>query len=524
MMSVNTGGEVLLYDPLDDIPVGAIVEPVEGVQVVQGRLDNQQALQLKEARVQWAVAGAGDEFVVSFWLRPDEWSNAPGRLVDVCAILVGQTEYRLRKPADEAVLLLLKDNERVKTYPIYNWHGNDWMIPSDRANIYTDIDWHYVVIAFSPQGNLLSIDGFPARTIKETANHAALEKVSLLGYGGTTFSSLDIQRGAVRREDLWTMFRDERRGRTSAEELWRRYRSQRDDTETRFQNTLPVPYLDNPPVIDGTYYAGKWRNAAALSSLVSIHSGQLLQDGNIIFMGYDEEYLYLAARSYHQGEIQARHWEARDKPLWREESWELFLAAPDHDVVQFIVNPYGDVADFKAGDINWTGAGDFYGYRGDDYWYVEMKVAFEGSGLPQPERGALWKMNLLNSQASASWTQPQGVYSALESMGEVLFSGTSPVIRIEDLVVDDRQGRLSVSIINNDTVARNVTLSVERLERDGDAGNVLAALPLTVGRETRVEETIHLGGQTPGVLVIQVIEDSQILYHQQVGVPAVGGR
>lgn len=186
------------------------------------------------------------------------------------------------------------------------------------------------------------------------------------------------------------------------------------------RHRISINRCSQPPVIDGKLDDPAWTHAALLTNF--IRSNDNLEDGipgltaaeaqSLIRVTYDDKYFYVGARMiepYMRYLVSAS--ENRDDNVWTDDDLEWFLDTDltGQQVIQLISNNAGIIWDGHDYDrktkISWT----CEGFRvassyGEDCWYLEWAIPYEGLGVPVPQKGDIWRVQF----ARQRYTTPTG--------------------------------------------------------------------------------------------------------------------
>lgn len=370
--------------------------------------------------------------------------------------------------------------------------------------------WHYVLITVARGLVAFAVDGFAARPLKPDRSDGFLASVKLHGEPGSAFADLHVIGSRP----------------FSIAEIRNRYRSHYRGEPELYPNTVTVPMVGRPPTIDGRLEPGEWDDAAALVGFTRLRGQPKALNGDPIkaYLAYDQQYLYLAIRTPYQGTLNTRDWDNRfDMPLYSEESYEIFIHPPYTgvpDFCQLVGNPYGNQCDLKMLNLAWNGRWDWKASIQEREWVAECRVDFKGCGMPPPKDGAVWTMNLANSEANAAWCYAVA-YNDVNSFGTMRFEESPPVIRPQSVEVTADAVRVSLEILaGRKTHELDAALQIYGPTDILPTGEVRKTVRLAAGGKQRVEMEIPIQGIGKGLVAVVVREGETRLYSQQVGFPA----
>lgn len=489
----------VLRKNLNERPDAANLEAEASVEMVDGRFDEQSALRIDAGAAAWDIADAPEDVFVEFWMKPAAWDGFAEEAVTVAELGVGGETYRLEKPAEAHELRLMRDDEALQSYPLYNWQDQSWM---DRLE--ESVRWHYVNIFLASDGVELTIDGFPARdlTDDDVVPSGRLERVALHGAPGTVFSWLHVVDSP----------------RKSFDELRARYRALYLGEPLLHTNTVTVPRLERDPNVDGPLTDDERARAARIVGFTGRDGAPYFTHEPITgHLAWDERALYLALDTPYEGELRTRAYGERGQPIWRDESYEIFICpawtgTPEY--VQLVGNPHGDRTDLRGMDRSWRGRWAWHADLADDHWTGELHAEFAGLDFAAPEAGEVWTMNIINLRGNAYWS-PARAHHDLDAFGEVRFEDAAPVIRPEPFEITDERVRVPMEIIGGE---REGTLSVglEIYGRDDVLPIRTETYQLSPATNERASLTLEasLDDIPGGTLAVYVREGERYLYYQ----------
>jgi hypothetical protein len=156
------------------------------------------------------------------------------------------------------------------------------------------------------------------------------------------------------------------------------------------QNPTPIPNISGDIVFDGHLNESFWKDLEPLDMTMyqPVYKGEVTEK-NEIYLVYDEDYIYLAARLYHKNTD-----DIRSNSLYRDEysSDDTFALILDtfndnENALWFFTNPAGnrfDVLvsnDAEETNFDWNTYWDVQTARTDWGWSVEMRIPFSSLGF-----------------------------------------------------------------------------------------------------------------------------------------------
>ncbi len=224
-------------------------------------------------------------------------------------------------------------------------------------------------------------------------------------------------------------------------------------------SNLPRPQLclapcSKPPVIDGKLNDAAWRGASVATNFIrtrgtlrkKIAGLDAADAASEIRVTYDATHLYIAARmSEPNMEYLVSTAQNRDDAAWKDDCLEWFFDTnkKGDEIIQIIVNWAGviwDGHDWKRKqDVSWTCEGLRAATgRGENEWYLEIAIPYEGLGVPTPQHGEVWRTSF-NRQRYATPTGKRREVSAWVGQPEYPFKTPSRFgqLRFDELALTE---------------------------------------------------------------------------------------
>lgn len=522
---VAAGGGFFLRDRLEAVPEGVDEDLVE---VVEGRLQDARALRAGSDALEFPVAAKPERFFVEFWVRPADWRADGAETVRIAELRVGGTPVEIRKAAGRAMLEMVAqpsgEGEQVLAwYPISTW------IP--RKEYGRREEWHHVAIGTDAQGDLgFAVDGFPAHAAGRFAPRGGLTMVALGGSGES--SDFSWLHGIAEEMPSGTALRD-------------RYRSLFAGRPLLPKITVTAPEVAQSPAGDGGVDEAAWAGAARVVGFASNHRGRgdgtgafagSVYDGEwhgargtlkhepvTAYLAHDGERLFLGVRTPYEGTLRSQRHGVRDRPIYREEAYEIFLMPPwtgEPDYVQLVGNPHGDQADLRIMDGTWRGNWEWQAVLGEDVWSGELTAPFRGLQMPEPQAGEVWGMNLFNTGANAAWS-PSGAHHNIDAFADVRFGAAGdPVVRPGHYRFED--GRLSAPIeMLGGAVPAKLTAELAVFRQGEVLPERTQTRTVDLAPEVREELKLSLPVEDieRGTLLVTVHDGETLLYAHHAGFP-----
>ncbi len=497
------------------------VEAVDGsrVRMMDGRIDGEQAVVVEAGGLVWETPGLSGHHYAEFWFSPVAWNPVLGDEVVVASLRVGEADFVLRKAADRSELRLEQDGRVLQTYPTYSWDDRNWMTESMgrgvRGLIRRSVSWHHVHVAVDGGRLALTVDGFPARRVETADVSGPLSRLELRGEPGTAFAAVTAEMGTP----------------MEAKELRERYVTLFLNEPRIMRNLITVPFLSQPPTVDGRVDEAEWAGAARIIGFGQVGSGSALTEEVVGYIGYDDDRVYVAMVTPTPTPVATdRGSSQRDEPLWEREAVAMTLSPPfvsgedPRRAAQLIGDPAGnqtDLMELPARDLDWDAEWDWRASAGRGAWQGEMAASFDALSFPKPNDTDLWGFNLVNPKAAATWSHVEGG----TNLGSLRFRRGAPLVRPVSFTLDGGEAKLSIEATGGeDEYALIVGMQLfgegDRMPRQ----TVQEDLSLTRGQTERVDLTMDLDGQKAGRVALFVRQGHLYVYYHSVNFPPVKGR
>ncbi len=365
----------------------------------------------------------------SCWVKPIDWDATEADFVYLAS--TGNEDlswslYKYRIDGNRYGLCVLYG--RPDSYAFFQVPMDDWV----------KNQWRHVIVTWSQNDRVINlwIDGnrVASTALKETqlpsgeVQYLSLGSANLKKGGGhfqTAFRELELLNRMLSPEEI-----AQRKTEPAASPIER--------LSGIAASRVTIPYLSNPPKIDGSITPGEWdQMAKVVGGMVAgeavIHPGQTFST----LIGYDKERLYLLLLS--AGDVGILRAEVRENAqikVVQDDSIELFFA-PSGDpwqYFQFIGNSTG-FHYLRHIDKVLTDSGlEYQSSVHEGTWIAELSIPFKTLGTT-PTPGTRWLGNFVRNWRSkepggqTSWSYtPESFFS---HMGEIIFGGEAPFYRME---------------------------------------------------------------------------------------------
>jgi Carbohydrate family 9 binding domain-like/F5/8 type C domain len=239
---------------------------------------------------------------------------------------------------------------------------------------------------------------------------------------------------------------------------------------------IDIPFLDKPAVIDGKMAKGEWKQAKQCGALSISNKpkqkGRLLQNKTDVYVGYNQEYLFVAfiCHEKNMAKIKAAIYalEARDTNIWRDDCVEVLLdpLASGTEYYHFIINSNGIFYDALNGDNSWDSNMKVAVKKYKDQWIVEMAIPFADFGYT-PSGMEQWRGNFCREQKmhyENSALFPTRAFTNPLSFGSLAFLKPGPATDNIQLTIKRRWKEdnpvVKISIKNRGKVSQKIRVAV----------------------------------------------------------------
>lgn len=286
-----------------------------------------------------------------------------------------------------------------------------------------------------------------------------------------------------------------------------------------------LPYLSNPPNIDGNFGDIEWKGSMRLTGFSALDgSGVFLNNETTVYGGYDDHNIYFAyiSKMPSTTKLVAQHYK-RDAPIYADDSIELFLTPPqlENKYYQGIFNLNGAIYDAFTGNAKWNGDWQVKTGIYEAQWVTEIAIPIKQFNTVI-KSGDKWGINFCRSWQNnkpvtlTSWSPT--VKSYFNRFGSISFSNNTPYAR---LFVDyeklfRRNLDFKLEITNLGQVATPVKLSVELLDANLKQLDKRASSAIIApGSEHIFAYDNPLAGLRSGIVRINAITDKgEMIYNQ----------
>jgi len=225
-----------------------------------------------------------------------------------------------------------------------------------------------------------------------------------------------------------------------------------------------------PPVIDGKIGPEEWGNCASIGRFVRFGKRDLEKDATQVFVTYDKDNFYVAARCY-QADKPVADARNRDESMWMDDCIEMFIQ-PDINnptYYQFISNAIGNQFDGKGRDAKWDGTWRVKSSASEGFWEIEYAIPWKTVGVDSLKENTIIGANFCRNHpfgaskyagpsnipgiVSSTWSQIRSAtYHDPSIFGLVMLRDNASVVKVNTLTGDPNSGfTLEAQILNPST-------------------------------------------------------------------------
>jgi len=225
-----------------------------------------------------------------------------------------------------------------------------------------------------------------------------------------------------------------------------------------------VPEISKAPELDGILQEGEWVQCQEVSDFVYWTLDRYEHDPVVVFLGFDQENLYVAFKSWYSDPVM---WERRyeekkpiDSHLWGRNNVRIQLSNDDVSI-HLMAAPSLSRSDYKNGDMAWNGIWEFVTSVNEDHWIAEVKVPFSELDLDGPPSEDSWNLML-------GRTHPADGRSSIWN-GKVQFVKSVPGYPLIKKWADPQPGinQLGIQVKNPGNEAQTMKCAIELIPFKG---------------------------------------------------------
>lgn len=262
------------------------------------------------------------------------------------------------------------------------------------------------------------------------------------------------------------------------------------ETDWRRHPLASVPQLSQPPTIDGEVARREWLGATHIGPLRQNAYGYADQYARDVYLGYDDERLYIGFRLERPRETpQPTVPDETGNIGWGGGDFVEIFISPDRTTERgyaFVIYPngaYGDGRLTPSTDRGWTADWQREARVTDTGWEGEVAIPFEALGLDgAPREGEVWGLDFIDNRRTPYRAVSHWGYRAqwhdMASWGRIRFGGESPAVRFtsagdagEGSEPGERTVRTVFELANATDTAAEIDARIEMLRRRDGTGD-----------------------------------------------------
>ena len=299
--------------------------------------------------------------------------------------------------------------------------------------------------------------------------------------------------------------------------------------------SLTAPHLAKAPVLDGKLGEDEWAGAAAVTGFTALDSRQWTSRQAAVFVGFDDEKLYVAFRCPHEGRIDTDE-PVRDRVgTQQSQGIEIWLQPPGGHWYQFLGRPGGVIVDVSQKEhFGWNGNWVFREQISDvaeeiggvlsfrkKLWTAEIAIPLADLGVTRVSDGDSWRVNFTRDYGVpkgkkrsqndwTSWAPIRSSFKEVKEFGKATCRRDAPAVQLLTLG-DLADGDLS---LKGKCTANHQGLRVSARAALAETGKTLlfrsVDVPAGQAGPFELADTLKVNETTKAVYEIEVAEtDSQ---------------
>ncbi|MFH1903743.1 MAG: beta-galactosidase trimerization domain-containing protein [Candidatus Omnitrophota bacterium] len=207
---------------------------------------------------------------------------------------------------------------------------------------------------------------------------------------------------------------------------------------------VEIKKISRAPNMNGKLDDPAWKEALPLTPFYDMsRQAEIARTQTTAFLMYDDKNFYIAFKNTEPLVGLMKNKETkRDGAVWADECNEIFIAAPNGIVRQFIVSAGnvqwdGELYQKVPGDPwsakqEWDGTWNSATSSGNGYWITEVKIPFSDFNQ-KPLPGQLWRINLarerhLSGGEYTHWNQVEGAFNNVSKFATLTFADASATL------------------------------------------------------------------------------------------------
>lgn len=472
------------YGLLSGITVSLLVLTTTGASSLQaesqvmGRAQGISAWQGGRENVELALSRFEQPLLAEFWIQGVFSAEPKGEDLLIAELWdnTGKCLHLVHSKQRQA--LLLKSDETVlQRYPVYHWDEHEWSQQMSRSRqLQKNVGWHHVAFHLHEDQVRLMVDGFPA-IVTDTDKPAITgkdsviwEKLKLVGNQDLVFAELNVTSGVLY---------DRKQLRERFKMLFLREPSLQ-------RNLLSASFMSKPPVLDGQVNEIEWGDAARICGWVQVREGWLSEGVNQGYVGYDNEYLYIALV-----------WNST-QTIGNDSGVDIYIGPPfvSGEEPKQLYRLTGGLNGSKSQsreqpspDKDWQAVWDWKVTSTGNRHVAEMRARFKDLNLPYPATRDEWSINVIHNASDICWFRAR--WPQVPETMTLIFDKQLPAVRMVNWEVLDDEIEATIEIYAASGEAQLI-LETELYGEQDVTPIVQRRHPVTVNSKDRVEIDIEI--------------------------------
>ena len=222
---------------------------------------------------------------------------------------------------------------------------------------------------------------------------------------------------------------------------------------------IKCPLVAMGPAMDGRIEPQEWLAAGQLSSFILLGGEGFPNLPTMVYVMHTPNALYIGAQMTDDrpGELVATVRD-QDGNVYEDDSLEVFIDAEGarRSYAHLVVNPLGTRYDEIDHDVAENFEWNAVAAVNEKGWSVEIELPFD-QGIP-PNAGEVWGIAVCRSAVRANemstWGRHERGFNEPSAFGELIFSGVTPTVKLDDLGETLLGDNLALITLTNNCVGK----------------------------------------------------------------------
>lgn len=250
---------------------------------------------------------------------------------------------------------------------------------------------------------------------------------------------------------------------------------------------ITIPYLSNPPVIDGVLNPEEWKYATKITFFEVYPCGLPMvprQEQPFFYAGWDSNYIYIAMESIDSSTntVVASCVIKDNIRIIGDDCVEIMIAPGsekdlkkiDLPTYYFAINSIGTIWDAKFYPLlaerhnSWDSGVKVANSTDGTYWVCEMAIPIKNLTNKIPEEGTVWRMNFDRTYSGYNWVawNATGGLNDARIGGNVYFTRRKPIVRMNSFNnLIDGKTKAEIEILNQEKQKQKVKIDFKCFSR-----------------------------------------------------------